>query len=132
LIRILLVDDDNARIRANLRAVLEQVAEWVVVGEAANGRKAVETWRESAPDVTVMDFLMPEMNGLEAARRLSKRYPEAPILMVTTDPSRQLGEEAKRAGIRGLCAKCDVRSLLKAVEALLRGQTYFHWDFAAA
>jgi len=101
------------------------------VGEAANGRKAVETWRESAPDVTVMDFLMPEMNGMEAARRLSKRNPEAPILMVTTDPSRQL-EEAKRAGIRGLCSKCDVRSLLKAVEALLRGQTYFHWDFAAA
>ena len=131
MIRIFLVDD-NARVRAHLRAVLEQPAEWVVVGEASNGRKAVETWPERAPDVTVMDFLMPEMNGLEAARRLSKRHPEAPILMVTTDPSLELGEEAKKAGVRGLCPKSDVRCLLKAVEALLRGQTYFHRDFAAA
>jgi DNA-binding NarL/FixJ family response regulator len=72
------------------------------------------------------------MDGLEAARRLSKRNPEAPILMVTSDPSLQLEEEAKKVGIRGLCPKSDVRSLLKAVEALLRGQTYFHWDVAAA
>jgi two-component system response regulator DegU len=73
-----------------------------------------------------MDFVMPEMDGLEASRQLSQRHPETPILMVTIDPSRQLEQEAKKAGVRGLVTKSDLASLVKAVEALLKGNTYFH------
>jgi DNA-binding NarL/FixJ family response regulator len=130
-IKIFIVDD-NAMIRAQLRAVLEKPGKWAVVGEAENGRRAVEKVRERAPDVTVMDFLMPEMNGLEAARRIAKDESHAPILMVTSDPSRQLEEEAKKVGIRGLCSKSDVRCLLKAVETVLLGGTYFQFGVAQA
>jgi DNA-binding NarL/FixJ family response regulator len=130
-VRIFLVED-NAVMRAQLRAVLEKPKGWTVVGEAEDGRRAVETWCEHAPNVTVMDFVMPEMDGLEAGRNLSEQHPESPVLMVTIDPSRQLQEEAKKAGIKGLCQKADVRSILKAVEALLRGGTYFPQNLATA
>ena len=131
MVRIFLVED-NAMMRAHLRAVLEKPQDWRVVGEAENGRRAVETWSEHTPNLTVMDFIMPEMSGLEAGRSLSEQHPEAPILMVTIDPSRQLEEEAKKAGIKGLVRKGDVGSLLNAVEALMKGGTYFHREFAAA
>jgi len=131
MVRIFLVDD-NAMFRSHLRAMLEEQSEWVVVGEASNGRDAVESFHEHKPDVTVMDFMMPEMNGLEAARRLTRREPAVPILMVTIDPSRQLETEARKAGIKGLCTKAHIRSLLDAVNTLLRGRTYFPLGWAGA
>jgi len=130
-VRIFIVDD-SAVIRSHLREMLEQRSDWVVVGEACNGRDAVETLSDHKPDLTVMDFQMPEMDGLEAARRLTRKQPEVPILIVTVDPSRQLEVEAKKAGIKGLCAKAHVRCLLDAIEVLLKGQTYFPMDWAAA
>lgn len=131
MVRIFLVDD-NAMMRAYLRAALEGPRDWTVVGEAENGRRALETWGMHSPSVTVMDFVMPEMSGLEAGRSLSRQHPESPILMVTIDPSPQLEEEAKKAGIKGLVRKGDVEALLKAVEVVLQGGTYFHRGFAAA
>ena len=123
--RIFLVDD-NAMIRSRLRSFLEKQDEWVVVGEAADGLRALEIWSDHSPQLTVMDFVMPGMDGLEASRQLSRRHPESPILMVTIDPSPQLEHEARRAGIKGLVEKSDITSLLKAVHALLDGKTYFH------
>jgi DNA-binding NarL/FixJ family response regulator len=78
-----------------------------------------------------MDFLMPEMNGLEAARRLTRSNPNILILMITTDPSTELEREAKRAGIRGMCAKDEMHCLVDAIDTLLRGKTYFRLDSAA-
>ena len=131
MVRIFLVED-NAMMRAYLRAALERPRNWTVVGEAENGRRALETWDEHAPSVTVMDFVMPEMSGLEAGRSLSKQHPESPVLMVTIDPSPQLEEEAKKAGIKGLVQKADIGSVLKAVETLVKGGTYFHREVVAA
>lgn len=130
MIRIFLVDD-SALARAAVKAVLHQHSEWVVVGEAWNGRHAVETFLHHMPHLTVMDFLMPVMNGLEAARHLAQRHPDVLILMITTDPSKELEVEARAAGIRGLCPKDELPCLLKAVEALLGGRTYFSEDAAA-
>jgi DNA-binding NarL/FixJ family response regulator len=124
MVRIFLVDD-NAMMRSQLRSVLEKQDEWVVVGEAEDGRRALEKWSENAPNLTVMDFVMPEMNGLEASRRLSREHPEAPILMVTIDPSLELEQEARKAGVKGLCRKSDLCGLFEAVEALVGGKTYF-------
>lgn len=124
MVRIFLVDD-NAMIRSHLRSVLEKQQDWKVVGEAGDGRCALEQWHHLAPNLTVMDFVMPEMDGLEASRRLSKDHPDSPILMVTIDPSRQLVQEAKKAGIKGLVAKADLNSMYAAVHALLQGKTYF-------
>jgi DNA-binding NarL/FixJ family response regulator len=119
-------------IRSHLRSVLEKQDEWVVVGEAEDGRRALAQWSDVSPQITVMDFVMPEMNGLEAGREMSQRHPESPVLMVTIDPSQQLAQEARRAGIKSLCAKADLRSLFAAVEALLQGNTYFSPAPAAA
>ena len=131
MVRIFLVDD-NAMIRSQLRSALERQDDWVVVGEAEDGRRAVESWSQLSPSLTVMDFVMPDMDGLEAGRQLSRLHPDAPILMVTIDPSRQLEQEARKAGIKGLCRKSDLRALFAAVEALLKGKTYFNWASAAA
>jgi DNA-binding NarL/FixJ family response regulator len=121
----ILVADDNAAVRYYLRSVLEQHDSWRVCEEASNGHEAVERFRYLKPDLILLDFQMPEMNGLDAARIISKLSPETPILMVTLYLSRQLSEEARKAGVRGTCAKTDTNSVVKAVGALLRRETYF-------
>lgn len=131
MVRIFLVDD-NAMMRSHLRALLEKQQEWVVVGEAEDGRRALEKWNENAPDLTVMDFVMPEMDGLEASRQLSEQHPGAPILMVTIDPSKQLEQEARKAGVKGLVAKADLPAIFAAVQALINGETYFQMTPATA
>jgi len=97
-----------------------------------NGRHAVDTFHEHMPHVTVMDFVMPEMDGLEAARQLIRRYPSVIILIVTADPLRQLIEDAKTAGVKGLCPKSKPDCLLKAIETLIAGGTHFHQESAVA
>ena len=130
MLRIFLVDD-NATARGSIKAALQQHSEWVVVGEACNGRQALDNFLAHQPQVTVMDFLMPEMNGLEAARRLTRSNPNILILMITTDPSTELENEAKRAGIRGVCAKNEMHCLVDAIDTLLKGETYFRQDTVA-
>jgi DNA-binding NarL/FixJ family response regulator len=124
IIRILVVDD-NAVVRRYLRGMLEQQEGWRVCEEARNGHEAIERFRAVQPDVVVLDFQMPEMNGLETARVINKLSPNTPILMVTLYLSRQLSEEAKKVGIRGTCVKSDTKSVIDGVVALLRCETYF-------
>lgn len=71
----------------------------------------------------LLDFQMPDLNGLDVVRQISELFPEIPILMVTIHLSKQLAEEARRAGVRGACAKSDVGSIVEAVEALLHQET---------
>lgn len=131
MVRIFLVDD-NAMMRSHLRTLLDKQQEWVVVGEAKDGRRALEKWSENAPHLTVMDLVMPEMDGLEASRQLSEQHPGAPILMVAIDPSKQLEQEAKKAGVKGLVAKADLPAIFPAVRALINGETCFHMTPATA
>jgi DNA-binding NarL/FixJ family response regulator len=123
-VRILVVDD-NPAVRRYLRRALEQQEGWRVCDEARNGQEAVDRFQKIRPDVIVLDFQMPEMNGLDAARIISRLSPETPILMVTLYLSRQLSEEARKAGVRGACTKTDVGCVVDAVGALLREETYF-------
>src|ERR1700684_1428849 len=111
--------------RAALKTALEQRPEWVVVGEAYNGHHALATFHHHTPHLTVMDFIMPQMNGLEAARLLKQRHPDVLIVMVTTDPSKGLEREARRVGIKGLCPKSELHCLWKAVETVMDGGTFF-------
>jgi DNA-binding NarL/FixJ family response regulator len=122
--KILVVDDSDAMRRA-LRRVLEQHFDWEVCGEAANGREALEKAEQCGPDVILLDFQMPEMNGLEAAREMRRRSPEIPILMVTMHMSPQLAVEAREAGIRGTCSKTEAGCLTEAVQTLLQHGTYY-------
>jgi DNA-binding NarL/FixJ family response regulator len=121
----ILVADDSPAIRRCLRGLLHQHDDWVVCDEASNGKEAIERFQQAKPDLIVIDFQMPEMNGLDAARCIVNLSPKTPILMVTIHLSKQLSEEAKRVGIRGTCAKADIDSVVEAVGALLRQETYF-------
>jgi two-component system nitrate/nitrite response regulator NarL len=72
-----------------------------------------------------MDFKLPLLDGLQASRLILKQHPSASILMITVSASRQLMEEAKKAGLRGFCSKSGVDVFFEAVESILRGETYF-------
>ena len=124
MVRILVVDD-NPAVRHYLRALLEQQSTWQVCDEARTGREAIQRVEKNPPDVILLDFQMPDLNGLDVAREITRVFPNIPILMVTIHLSKQLTEEARRAGIRGTCAKSDVGSIVQAVDALLHAGTYF-------
>jgi DNA-binding NarL/FixJ family response regulator len=123
--RILIVDD-SPLVRQRLRDLLHQHPDWQVCGEATNGQDAITRARELAPDVIVLDFLMPGMNGVQAAREIGKLIPDVPILMFTTYLSQQLVEEARSVGIRGAVAKSDPRYVIDGLEALLRHESFFY------
>jgi DNA-binding NarL/FixJ family response regulator len=124
LVRILVADDSPA-IRRCLRGLLDHHADWLVCEEASNGKEAVERFKDAKPDLIVIDFQMPEMNGLDAARRIVDLSPKTPILMVSIHLSKQLSDEARKVGIRGACAKSDIHRVIDGVGALLRQETYF-------
>lgn len=123
-VRILVVDD-NPSVRRYLRAILEQQTAWQVCGEAKTGAEALQKMRETAPDLILLDYQMPDLNGVDVARQMSDLCPGVPILMVTLHLSNQLADAARRAGVRGACAKQDIGSVVEAVRVLLREQTYF-------
>jgi DNA-binding NarL/FixJ family response regulator len=124
LVRVLLADD-NPTVRNFLRGLLEQQKTWRVCGEACTGMEVLDRVRANPPDVILLDFQMPELNGIDTARKLSQLFPEIPILMVTLHLSPQLADEARKAGVRGVCSKSDVGSIVGAVDALLHHRTYF-------
>jgi DNA-binding NarL/FixJ family response regulator len=121
----ILVVDDNPTVRRYLRTVLEQQRGWRVCDEARDGQEAVDRFQQVRPDVIVLDFQMPYMNGLDAARIISQLSPKTPILMLTLYLTKQLSEEAQKVGVRGTCAKTDLSGVVDAVGALLREETYF-------
>jgi DNA-binding NarL/FixJ family response regulator len=123
-VRILLIDD-NPSVRYYLRAILEQQASWRVCGEARTGEEGLQKAIESRPDLILLDYQMPDLNGIDLAKQITGILPNVPILMVTLHLSRQLAEAARQAGVRGACAKQDIGSVVEAVEFLLREQTYF-------
>jgi DNA-binding NarL/FixJ family response regulator len=127
----ILVADDNPAVRNFLRSLLEQQSNWQVCNQVPTGAEALQRVKENRPDIILLDFQMPDLNGIEVAREIARLFPEIPILMVTIHPSKQLVEEARNTGIRGVCAKWDVGSIVEAVNALLRQETYFPQTISA-
>lgn len=121
----ILVVDDNPAVRHYLRAILEQQTAWQVCDEARTGGEALQRVKKAPPDLILLDFQMPDLNGLDVAQQIAALFPQIPILMVTIHMSKQLAEAAKRVGVRGACAKSDVGSIVQAVDALLHEKTYF-------
>jgi DNA-binding NarL/FixJ family response regulator len=123
-IRILLVDD-QALVRAGFRMILDAETEMEVVGEASDGREAIDQVRSLRPDVVLMDIRMPELDGLEAARRiLATSDEDAPkILMLTTFDLDEYVYEALRAGASGFLLKdTPPEQLVAAIHVIAQGE----------
>ena len=104
--RILIVDDSPV-IRKTLRETLADQDGWEICGEAANGREAIQKAQQLKPDVIVLDLSMPVMNGLDAARELTRLAPSVPLLMFTNFETARLKQEALSAGVRTLVSKSE-------------------------
>ena len=122
----ILVADDHEVVRNGIRSLLEAQPGWTVVGEAATGREALEKAKQLKPDVVILDISMPELDGLEAARRITKAAPQTEVLILTMYDSEQLVQEVLEAGARAYILKTDAgRELVTAVEALRQHKPYF-------
>jgi DNA-binding NarL/FixJ family response regulator len=122
----ILIADDHEIFRRGLAAELTQVPGWVVAGEASNGRDAVELAAALKPDLVVLDLTMPELNGLEAARKIISANPAARVLILTAHESEQLVREVLSAGAQGYVLKSDAgRILIAALQSLLDGRSFF-------
>jgi DNA-binding NarL/FixJ family response regulator len=121
----ILIADDHALVRRGERTLLEARLGWRVVGEAANGREAVEKAIELKPDVAVIDIGMPELDGVEAARQIGEAVPGTKVLVLTMHESDQMVRRALDAGARGYLLKSDLTdTLIKAVKAVAEGKRY--------
>jgi len=124
-VRILIADDD-ASIRRLLRRLIENHPDWMVCGDALNGQEAVGKTAELIPDVVVLDLAMPEMNGLQAGREISRSRPELPMLLLTVqNVSKELTTEAAHAGFRGAVSKSTGSEVIRGIETLLLHQHFF-------
>jgi len=124
-LRILLADD-HEMVRKGLRATIEGQDAWEVCGEARTGREAVAKATALRPHIVVMDFAMPELNGLEATRQIRAAVPETEILILSMHESEKLVGELLAAGARGYLLKTDAgESLVAALEALSEHKPYF-------
>ena len=123
-IRILLVDD-HAVVRQGFRMILAAQADLEIVGEAGNGREAIAKAAELHPDVVVMDVAMPELNGIEATRRLAETSPQTRVLALSMHKDSVYVREILRAGARGYLLKDSIDvDFLTAVRAVARGEGY--------
>jgi|HubBroStandDraft_6_1064221.scaffolds.fasta_scaffold942007_2 DNA-binding NarL/FixJ family response regulator len=103
----ILLADDSESLRAALKDVLSQQQGWTIVGEATNGRSAVSLSIELKPDLIILDFLMPLMNGIAAACEILRAVPGIPIVLYTMHMSTQLEREAKKVGITKVVSKTE-------------------------
>ena len=124
-VRILIVDDD-ASIRRLLRRLTENHSDWAVCGNAINGEEAIAKAAELSPDITVLDLAMPLMNGLQAAREISRQRPDISMLLLTVQSvSKELTREATLAGFRGAVSKSTGSEVVRGIEMLLKHQDFF-------
>jgi two-component system, NarL family, response regulator NreC len=126
LTRILLTDDHTI-LRQGIRVLFENQPDLEVIGEATNGREAVEFVRELQPDVVLMDISMPEMNGLEATRLIKKEFPQIKVVILTMHETEEYLVQILQAGATGYVLKQAAdRDLIEAVRIASTGNTYLY------
>lgn len=121
----ILIADDHGLIRAGLRALLEDVPDMQVVGEAADGNAVLRLTAELQPDIVLMDISMPGLNGIEATRRLREVTPQARVLALTVHEDESMLREMIRAGAFGYIIKRAIESeLINAIHVISQGHMY--------
>jgi DNA-binding NarL/FixJ family response regulator len=120
-----LVTDDHAIVRDGICALLALTGDIEAVGEATNGREALEMVRKLAPDVVLMDIAMPLMDGLEATRRIHKEFPQAKVIVLTQYEDREYVLPVIEAGASGFVSKTAASSeLTSAIRSVYRGDSF--------
>jgi len=114
-----LIVDDSALVRRSLRTVLQANPEWEICGEASDGITAVKIFKELQPNIVILDFQLPGINGIEAARRMSEIAPSVPIVLFTQHASADLEKHAKEVGIRSVVSKTNAFPMVGMIEALI-------------
>jgi two-component system response regulator NreC len=123
-IRILLADDHTV-VRDGLRALLEKQPDMTVVGEAADGRDSVRLAEEHLPDVVVMDIAMPNMNGIEATRRILAANPRTNIVMLSMHQDESYVLRSLKAGAKGYLLKDSLRAdVIEAIRTVSQGRSF--------
>ena len=121
-LRILLADD-HVLVRHGARGLLRKHRGWRVVGEAANGKEAVEKAKKLKPDVAIIDISMPELDGIQATRQIREAVPDTKVLVLTMHESEELVQNALDAGAHGYVLKSDLtESLVEAVKDVAAGK----------
>src|SRR5579872_99374 len=124
MIRILLADD-HAMVRQGFRLILASQPDMEIVGEAGNGRETLDMAEKLKPDLVVMDVAMPELNGIEATRRLAESSPRTRVLALSMHKDSVYVREILRAGARGYLLKDSIdKDLVSAVRAVAKGDGY--------
>jgi DNA-binding NarL/FixJ family response regulator len=122
----ILIADDHEVVRSGLRAILEAHEGWEVVAEAENGKDAVAKALAIKPDVAIIDYSLPVINGIEATRQIRARLPDAQIMIFTMHDSDVLVGELLEAGARAYLLKSDAKQyLIAAVESLINKKPFF-------
>ena len=122
----ILIADDHEIVRSGLRAIIESHTNWVVAGEAVDGEQTVGMAMETKPDVAIVDYSMPVMNGLEVCRCIRSLRPRTEVLILTMHENEEILTEALLAGVRGFLFKSDAKKhLISAIEELLSHRPYF-------
>jgi len=118
-----LVADDHSVVRGGLRLFMLAFSDLELVGEAENGQQAIDYCRLYEPDVVLMDLMMPEVNGVEATREISMKYPNIHVVILTSFPEQQLVQDAVAAGALGYMLKtASAHELVEAIRSAARGQ----------
>jgi DNA-binding NarL/FixJ family response regulator len=122
----ILIADDHDLMRRGVKSLLQSHAGWEVCGEAHTGREAVSKAEELKPDVVILDISMPDLNGVDAAKRIRKASPDTEVLILSVHYSDQLIRDILEAGVRGYIVKSDSdRDLVIAVETLANHKPFF-------
>lgn len=116
----ILIADDHQMVRLALAQILEQADQnWRVCFEAMDGNEAVQRSLEMRPDLVMLDFAMPDLDGISAGQRIRRRLPDTPVLVYTFMVTPQLEAFVKASGLQGVVAKADTQALIAEVRRVL-------------
>lgn len=127
----ILIADDHKIVRDGLRHLLEDQAQYVVIGEAENGRKAVQLARKHHPDIVIMDISMPDLNGIDATHQMIAENSGVKVIALSMHSDKQYVDQMLKAGVSGYLLKdCAFEELDRALKVIAGGGVYLSPDVA--
>jgi DNA-binding NarL/FixJ family response regulator len=122
----ILIADDHAMVRDGVKNLVKQNKDYIVVGEASNGRQAIEQYETLAPDLLILDISMPDLNGMEVAREVLSKNPLASIIILSMYDDEEYVSRCLEIGVKGYVVKNESGSELEyAIKSVLQGKNYF-------